>query len=70
MGKQAMSGAEIDNPAPSKIATDPASHFPRLIQLLTWQASGMAHGPRYAMKERVVRKTTQIPIAEASTGRS
>ena len=69
LGKQTMSPAQIDDASASKEAADPASHFPRLEQLLARQAARVANGAGQPMKESAVRKAREIPIGETSARR-
>ena len=66
LGEQAVSGTEVDDATAAKEPPHPPRHFPRLIQLLARQASGMANGARHAVKECAIREAIDVAIGQAS----
>ena len=64
-----MSGGKIDHPSAAKEAARAACDFPRLVQLLTRQAPGVADGARDAIEQRVAGKAIEIAIGQPSARR-
>ena len=66
--EKSVSGAEIDDAAAAHQTPDSTRHLPGFVKLFAGQTPRAADGARQAMKERVVRKTTEIVLGQASAG--
>jgi hypothetical protein len=67
--EEPMSGSEIDDAAATEDPAHAPRHLPRLVQFFARQATGVAHGARQTIEERVCRKPPQIAVGEAVLSR-
>ena len=69
LSEQAVAGAEVDDATAAKEPAHPSRHLPRLVELFARQTPRVAGCARHAMKERVVRKTIDVPLGQAAARR-
>ena len=69
MRQQAMAGGQIDDAPAAEHPAHAPGHLPSFVQLFSRQARRVTHGARDAVEERLVRKTIDVPIGQASAGR-